>query len=135
MTIQAKKRWLLRCLGQIEFVHDPVAEQLQWRTAQRQSWKNQEVTDVADIPGSVPQYRNQRSAGRLFCKVYGQKNVTLLNKSGKLAERLPLEGPCPTNLAFSREGEKILVTEVSKGQVEQLPAPCAGLELFYPKTT
>jgi gluconolactonase len=73
--------------------------------------------------------------GRLYCTVYGQKNVTVLNKNGKVAERLPLDGPCPTNLAFSRDGKKILVTEVSKGQVEQLAAPCAGLELYYPKTT
>ena len=73
--------------------------------------------------------------GRLYCAVYGQKNITVLNKNGKVAERLLLDGPCPTNLAFSRDGKKILVTEVSKGQVEQLDAPCAGLELFYPKTT
>lgn len=72
--------------------------------------------------------------GRLYCTVYGQQNVTVLNASGKVVKRLPLDGPCPTNLAFSRDGTKILVTEVSKGQVEQLDAPCAGLELFYPKT-
>jgi gluconolactonase len=73
--------------------------------------------------------------GRLYCTVYGQQNVTVLKANGKVAERLPLDGPCPTNLAFSRDGKKILVTEVSKGQVEQLDAPCAGLELFYPKTS
>ena len=73
--------------------------------------------------------------GRLYCTVYGQKNVTVLGKNGKVAERLPLDGACPTNLAFSRDGKNILVTEVSKGQVEQLAAPCAGLELYYPATT
>ena len=73
--------------------------------------------------------------GRLYCTVYGQKNVTVLNKNGKVADRIPLDGPCPTNLAFSRDGTKILVTEVSKGQVERLEAPCRGLELFYPKTS
>jgi gluconolactonase len=73
--------------------------------------------------------------GRLYCTVYGQKNVTVLNKNGKVADRIPLDGPCPTNLAFSRDGTMILVTEVSKGQVEQLEAPCRGLELFYPKTS
>ena len=72
--------------------------------------------------------------GRLYCTVYAQGNVTVLSKSGRVAERLLLDGACPTNLAFSRDGTKILVTEVSKGQIEQLKAPCAGLELFYPKT-
>ncbi len=73
--------------------------------------------------------------GRLYCTVYAQKNVTVLGKTGRVAERLSLDGACPTNLCFSRDGRKILVTEVSKGQVEQLDAPCAGLELYYPKTT
>ncbi|MGE0008512.1 MAG: SMP-30/gluconolactonase/LRE family protein [Parvibaculaceae bacterium] len=73
--------------------------------------------------------------GRLYCTVYAQRNVTVLGRNGKVAERLALAGACPTNLAFSRDGRKILVTEVSRGRVEQLAAPCAGLELFYPKTT
>ena len=73
--------------------------------------------------------------GRLYCTVYGQKNVTVLDETGKVAERLTLAGPCPTNLAFSRSGKRILVTEVSKGQVEILDVPCDGLQLFYPKTS
>jgi gluconolactonase len=73
--------------------------------------------------------------GRLYCTVYAQKNVTVLGKNGKVVDRLMLDGPCPTNLAFSRDGKKILVTEVFKGQVEQLDSPCAGLELYYPKTS
>ena len=72
--------------------------------------------------------------GRLYCVVYGQKNVTVLDSSGRVAERLPLDGPCPTNLCFARSGRKILVTEASKGQVEWLAAPCDGAPLFYPKT-
>ncbi|MCB1434872.1 MAG: SMP-30/gluconolactonase/LRE family protein, partial [Alphaproteobacteria bacterium] len=70
--------------------------------------------------------------GRLYCTVYGQQNVTVLNTDGSVAERLKLDGPCPTNLCFSLDGKSILVTEVSKGQVEKLPAPCAGLPLHYP---
>ena len=71
--------------------------------------------------------------GRLYCAVYGQKNVTVLDRSGNVAERLPLDGPCPTNLCFARSGKKIFVTEVSKGQVEWLDVPCEGAPLFYPK--
>jgi gluconolactonase len=73
--------------------------------------------------------------GQLYCTVYGQKNVTVVGKNGTVVRRLPLDGDCPTNLAFSRDGKKILVTEVSKGQVEQFDAPCAGLELYYPMTS
>jgi gluconolactonase len=73
--------------------------------------------------------------GRLYCTVYAQRNVTVLNRDGSVAERMMLDGACPTNLAFARSGKKILVTEVSKGQVEWLDAPCDGAALFYPKTT
>ena len=73
--------------------------------------------------------------GRLYCTVYGQKNVTVLDKMGKVAERITLAGSCPTNLAFARSGKRIFVTEVSKGQVEILDVPCDGLQLFYPKTS
>ena len=72
--------------------------------------------------------------GRLYCTVYGQQNITVLDTTGKVAERLKLDGQCPTNLAFARSGKRILVTEVSKGQVERLDVPCDGLQLFYPKT-
>ncbi len=72
--------------------------------------------------------------GRLYCTVYGQQNITVLDTTGKVAERLELDGPCPTNLAFARSGKRILVTEVSKGQIERLDVPCDGLQLFYPKT-
>ncbi|WP_119387946.1 SMP-30/gluconolactonase/LRE family protein [Taklimakanibacter lacteus] len=72
--------------------------------------------------------------GRLYCTVYNQKNVTVLDRDGQVAERLPLDGAQPTNLAFSRDGKRMLVTEVSKGQVECIDASCAGFPLYYPKT-
>lgn len=71
--------------------------------------------------------------GRLYCTVYNQRNVTVLNQDGIVADRLMLDGEQPTNVAFSLDGSKLLVTEVSKGQVEALPAPSAGLALHRPK--
>lgn len=71
--------------------------------------------------------------GRLYCTVYGQRNVTVLDRNGAVAERLMLDGSCPTNLCFSQDGKFIFVTEVTKGQVERLTAPCAGLPLYSPK--
>jgi gluconolactonase len=71
--------------------------------------------------------------GRLYCTVYGQQNVTVLDSTGAVSERLPLDGPCPTNCAFSLSGNTLFVTEVSKGQVEALPVACGGLALHAPK--
>lgn len=72
--------------------------------------------------------------GRLYCTVYNQRNVTVLDRAGKVAERLMLDGAEPTNCAFSLDGKWLMVTEVGKGRVERLPAPCPGLPLFYPRT-
>jgi gluconolactonase len=71
--------------------------------------------------------------GRLYCTVYGQRNVTVLDPAGTVAERLPLDGTNPTNCAFALSGAMLLVTEVDKGQIEAVPVPCAGLALHKPK--
>lgn len=71
--------------------------------------------------------------GRLYCVVYGQQNVTVLDPGGAVVQRLPLDGPCPTNCAFALTGTRLLVTEVSKGQVEAVPVPCSGLPLHMPR--
>lgn len=71
--------------------------------------------------------------GRLYCTVYNQKNVTVLDREGTVADRLPLDGPQPTNCAFALEGNKLRVTEVGKGQVEELDVACAGLPLHLPR--
>jgi gluconolactonase len=71
--------------------------------------------------------------GRLYCTVYGQGAVTVLDEKGSLAGHLKLLGSKPTNIAFRRQGAEAIVTEVSAGQVEILAMPCEGLPLFYPR--
>ncbi|VIO79137.1 hypothetical protein CI41S_67050 [Bradyrhizobium ivorense] len=71
--------------------------------------------------------------GRLYCAVYNQKNVTVLDRRGAVADRLVLDGPQPTNCAFALEGRKLRVTEVGKGQVEEIDMACDGLALHLPK--
>ena len=71
--------------------------------------------------------------GRLYCTVYNQQNVTVLDASGAVVDRLVLDGPQPTNCAFTLSGKKLRVTEVGKGQVEELDVPCNGLSLYHPK--
>jgi gluconolactonase len=71
--------------------------------------------------------------GRLYCTVYGQRNITVLNQDGSLANRLPLDGENPTNCAFALSARALRVTEVQLGRVEQLATSCGGLPLSYPK--
>jgi gluconolactonase len=71
--------------------------------------------------------------GRLYCTVYGQRNVTVLSTDGTLSERLPLAGENPTNCAFALTSHELFVTEVAEGRVERLSTPCGGAPLFYPR--
>ena len=70
--------------------------------------------------------------GRLYCAIYGQAAIAVLDPDGRPAERIPTVGQKPTNLAFRRYGNEAIVTEVSGGAVEAITMPCAGLPLFYP---
>jgi len=60
------------------------------------------------------------SAGNLYCTVYGQGDVTVLDRNGSVIRRLETLGKCPTNLVFGLPGtNSIYVTEVSKGALER----------------
>jgi len=69
--------------------------------------------------------------GRLFVAVFGQKDVTVLGKTGEVLERLPTAGKLPTNVAFALEGRKrIHVTEYEFGQLEAFDVTADGLPLW-----
>ena len=69
--------------------------------------------------------------GRLYVTVFGQGDVTVLDPDGSVAERLPLEGKSPTNVAFGSPGEKRLyVTEQAEGRMEVLEVGIDGLPLY-----
>lgn len=70
--------------------------------------------------------------GQLYCTVYNQGVATVLDRDGRLADRVALAGQRPTNIAFRRNGNEAVVTEVLRGAVEIFATPCAGLPLFYP---
>ncbi len=70
--------------------------------------------------------------GRLYCTVYGQGDVTVLNPDGSLHKRIKTQGRNPTNVAFGPDGEKrIYVTEHELGQIEVFDVETAGLPLYY----
>lgn len=71
--------------------------------------------------------------GRLYCAIYGQGVITVLDRDGRLVERIPTVGGKPTNLAFRRRGNEAIVTEVAGGVVQAIAMPCTGLALSYPK--
>ncbi len=69
--------------------------------------------------------------GKLFVTVFGQGDVTVLGKDGRVEERIRTGGRLPTNVAFGARGEKrIYVTEVELGQIEVFDVGTDGLPLY-----
>jgi gluconolactonase len=67
----------------------------------------------------------------LYCTVYGQGDVTVLDTDGNVIKRIPTLGKFPTNLAFGLPGDKkIYVTEVENGQIEIHSTDTDGLPLY-----
>jgi gluconolactonase len=72
--------------------------------------------------------------GRLYCAVFGQGNVTVLDGDGSVAERIPTCGLRPTNIAFCEDGRGgAVVTVLDAGCVEWLDLPCRGRLLYRPQ--
>jgi gluconolactonase len=69
--------------------------------------------------------------GNLYVTVFGQGDVTVLGKSGKVVERIATEGRLPTNCAFGPEGSRTLyVTEDEHGTMEVFDMQTDGFPLY-----
>jgi len=69
--------------------------------------------------------------GNLYVTVYGQGDVTVLGRDGRVAERLKTNGRKPTNCAFGPSGRKQLyVTDVEFGTMEVLDVGTDGFPLY-----
>ena len=65
--------------------------------------------------------------GNLYVCVFGQGDVTVLDRDGHVVRRIKVQGTLPTNLAF--KDEKIYVTEVTTGTVQVFDVGTRGLPL------
>lgn len=69
--------------------------------------------------------------GNLYVCVFGQGDVTVLDKDGEVTNRIKTDGSMPTNLCFAKEGEKkIYVTEVETGTVQVFDVETGGFPLY-----
>jgi len=69
--------------------------------------------------------------GRLYVAVFGQRDITVLDSSGEVAERITTAGKLPTNLCFGLPGSRrMYVTEYEFGTVEMFDAPVDGFPLW-----
>lgn len=69
--------------------------------------------------------------GKLYVAVYGQGDITVLGRDGRVERRFKTEGRMPTNLAFGPAGSRqIYVTECEFGRMEILDVETDGVALF-----
>lgn len=72
-------------------------------------------------------------SGNLYCTVYGQGEVTVVDPSGTIIHRLATNGRLPTNVAFEPDSSAMVVTEVELGAVEHIAGRAKGLSLHRPR--
>jgi len=68
----------------------------------------------------------------LYCAIYGQGDISLIDASGKVSGHIRTNGALPSNVAFTPDGKHVLITEQQHGAVERIPAPKPGLALHRP---
>jgi len=67
----------------------------------------------------------------LYVAVFGQKDITVLSREGKVLRRLATSGKNPTNLAFAQDGQSFIhVTEYEQSAIERLDTGSEGLPLY-----
>ena len=90
------------------------------------------VIDPAAAPGyKGPDGMAFGEDGLLYVTVFGQGDITVLDRNGQVAERIKTKGMNPTNVAFALPGKKqIHVTEYEFGTMERFDVKTDGLELW-----
>lgn len=68
--------------------------------------------------------------GRLWCSVYGEATVAVIDPTGAIISRLKTDGTAPTNVAFGANGERQLyVSDHQKGRIEVFDVDAEALPL------
>ena len=73
--------------------------------------------------------------GKLYCAVFGQGDITVLDRNGAVSDRLKTNGMRPTNIAFRHAGRSAVVTDLGLCELEDITMPCGGLALNAPGIT
>lgn len=72
------------------------------------------------------------TAGNVYCAVYGEGRVAVVNPAGAALPSIPTNGDRPTNVAFALHDAELFITEVRFGAVEVVRVDHRGLPLHQP---
>lgn len=73
------------------------------------------------------------TAGNLYCAIYNEGTLTVVDRGGVVVDRIATSGTRPTNLVFDPIEPRMFVTEVETSSVQIIAAPRGGLPLHYPR--
>lgn len=90
-----------------------------------------------DRPGGEDRFRGPDgmafdASGRLYCAMYGEARIAVIDATGGTLPSIPTNGDRPTNVAFAHQRPELFVTEVENGAVEIVSVPGPGLSLHMP---
>jgi gluconolactonase len=70
--------------------------------------------------------------GRLYCAVFGEANIAVIDPDGRVEERIKTEGPNPTNVAWGPDRDRrLFVTEHHLGRIEVHETRTTAFPLYY----
>jgi gluconolactonase len=70
--------------------------------------------------------------GNLYCTVFGEGNIAVIDTAGRVIRRIWTEGQRPTNVAWGPDGDtRLFVTEQQLGQIEVHETGTSALPLYY----
>jgi gluconolactonase len=64
--------------------------------------------------------------GDIYCTVFGQGIVTVMDYDGQIKDRIETEDLCPTNCAFALDDSELYVTGLQKGLIEVFDVDARG---------
>jgi len=108
----------------------------------RYAWENGFIVGERELFGNVmdpeftggfrgPDGMKFGTDGSLYVTVYGQGDVTVLDRDGEVVRRIKTAGSLPTNCAFGQSGSrKLYVTETELGTLEMFDVDTDGMHLY-----
>ena len=98
---------------------------------ERETFANVIDPDFAEPGGRGPDGMAFSADGRLWVAVFGQGDITVLDRDGEVERRIAVGDRWPTNVAFGLDGDtRIYIVGDERGSLVSIDAGATGLPLY-----